>query len=205
MHKSIVNHDGRRCVENAPSQDGRRARLLVADDNETNRRLMSVVLAPVHALVTFAVDGIEALRAAAESSFDLILMDIQMPRMDGLEATRRIREVEATRSARRTPIFAVTASAIQYDGDQYRAVGMDRVICKPIDITTLLAAVSDVLALIEFRFVGVDASGRWREVRYAAFKNEIAARTFGRSLLSQFPAVLIYRNDRRIAVLAQIA
>lgn len=205
MRKSIDTRRGRGRRENVPGPPSRRARLLVADDNETNRRLMSAVLAPVDALVTFVVDGVEAVRAAAESSFDLILMDIQMPRMDGLEATRCIREAEASRSARRTPIFAVTASAMHYDADEYHAAGMDRVICKPIDARTLLAAVGEVVAVIEFRFVGVDVSGNWRGVRYAAFKDEIAARTFGSSLLSEFAAVLIYRGDRRIGILAQIA
>jgi CheY-like chemotaxis protein len=180
-------------------------RVLVADDNETNRRLLSAVLEPVGALVALAFDGVEAVKAAAGSPFDLILMDIQMPNMDGLEATRLIREDEARRSAKRTPIFAVTASAFQYGDEDYEAAGVDRVISKPIDAAALLAAISDVASTIEFRFVGVDASGRWREVRYATFKSESAARSHGSALLREFPAVLVYRGDRRIGILAQIA
>lgn len=205
MHKSNVTQEGRRRLEDVPGQDCGPARILVVDDNETNRRLMAAVLAPSGALLTFAVDGVEAVAAAAQSPFDLILMDIRMPHMDGLQATRRIRVGEARRCAKRTPIFAVTASAMEWDADEYHDAGMDRVICKPIDARTLLAAVRDAIALIEFRFVGVDDSGRWREMRYATFKDEIAARAFGSSLLSEFSAVLIYRGDRRIGILAQIA
>jgi hypothetical protein len=64
---------------------------------------------------------------------------------------------------------------------------------------------TNVTATIEFRFVGVDASGRWTEVRYAAFKSESAAKGYGSSLLREFPAVVLYRGDRQIGIWAQIA
>lgn len=119
-------------------------RLLVADDNETNRRVLTAILQPIGALVTLAVDGAEAVEAAAKSQFDLILMDIRMPNMDGLEATRRIRADEARRAGRRTPILAVTASALEYEHDEYLAAGLDAIFPKPINTRRLLAAIDDV-------------------------------------------------------------
>ena len=118
--------------------------LLIADDNETNRRVLTAVLEPIGALVTLAVDGAEAVEAAAKSRFDLILMDIRMPNMDGLEATRRIRADEARRSERRTPILAVTASAVEYEPHEYLAAGLDAVFAKPINTRKLMAAICDV-------------------------------------------------------------
>jgi CheY-like chemotaxis protein len=122
----------------------RRLQLLVADDNETNRRVMSAVLESIAAQVTFAVDGVDAVQAAARSQFDVILMDIEMPHMGGLEATRRIRQQEASRSARRTPILAVTASAGRHERHEYQAAGLDGIIPKPIDARRLLAAIHDL-------------------------------------------------------------
>jgi CheY-like chemotaxis protein len=117
-------------------------RLLIADDNETNRRVLTALLEPTGALVTLAVDGAEAVQAASRSQFDVILMDIRMPNMGGLEATRRIRDNEARRSGTRTPILAVTASGVEHERDEYLAAGLDGVFPKPVDIRKLLAAIS---------------------------------------------------------------
>lgn len=128
-------------------QKDARLRIMVVDDNETNRRILTALLEPIGALVTPAGDGAEAVEAAASSQFDVILMDIRMPNMGGLEATRCIRGNEAGRSARRTPIFAVTASAVQHQPDEYVAAGLDGVFHKPIDTRRLVAAISEAVRL----------------------------------------------------------
>ena len=77
--------------------------------------------------------------------FDVILMDIQMPEWDGLEATRTIRQEENRKQLTRTPIVALTAHADPIDHQRYLAEGMDAVLTKPINMATLLRAVSDVV------------------------------------------------------------
>jgi len=104
---------------------------------------MTALLESIAAVVTLAADGAEAVEAASRSEFDVILMDMRMPNMGGLEATRLIREDEAKRSARRTAILAVTASAEQHPGEDYQAAGLDGVFPKPIDARTLTAAISE--------------------------------------------------------------
>ncbi len=88
--------------------------------------------------VTLAVNGAEACRCYLESRFDLVLMDVQMPEMDGLEATRRIRAEELRRGLVRTPILALTAHASRSHLEQCLAEGMDAMITKPVNLPALL-------------------------------------------------------------------
>ena len=106
-------------------------RVLLVEDNATNIEVAREYLAELECRVTVAVNGIEAITAFDRSQFDVILMDSQMPELDGLSATRRIRETERTRNLRRVPIVAVTANA--YDSDRVQALeaGSDDFLSKP--------------------------------------------------------------------------
>jgi CheY-like chemotaxis protein len=107
-------------------------RILLAEDNEVNQRLAVHLLERLGHRVQLAGNGAEAVELFERSPFDLVLMDIQMPGMDGEEATRRIREIEANREGR-VPIVAMTAHAMRGDRERFLAAGMDEYISKPID------------------------------------------------------------------------
>jgi CheY-like chemotaxis protein len=119
-------------------------RVLVADDVAANRMVARAMLVAAGHKVDSAADGAEALAAVEREDYDVVLMDVQMPGMDGLEATRRIRELEGARG--RVPILAVTASALPEQVAACRAAGMDAHLAKPIDRESLLAAVGRLAA-----------------------------------------------------------
>ena len=123
-----------------PAVDG--GRILVVDDNPTNRLVLQTMLEEMGLASATAHDGVEALSAWEGGDWDAILMDIRMPRMDGLDATRAIRAGETGRNRPRTPIIAVTASVLSHETEAYRAAGMDDVVAKPVDAGTLLDAIS---------------------------------------------------------------
>ena len=115
-------------------------RLLVAEDNEINRRVLAGMLRKIGCEVTFAVDGREAVQLVEQREFDLVLMDCQMPEMDGFEASRRIR---ASSTARATvPIVALTANVLPSDRDACLAAGMNDFLPKPVRLDVLRAAVA---------------------------------------------------------------
>jgi CheY-like chemotaxis protein len=122
-----------------PRRPQRHGRLLVVEDNTINQKVAVALLNKLGYTCQVASDGIEALRALEASRFDAVLMDCQMPNMDGYEATSAIRRTEA---GRRTPIVAMTASAMASDRERCLAVGMDDYVAKPID-AELLATVLD--------------------------------------------------------------
>ena len=117
--------------------------VLLAEDVEVNRHIAIVLLEGMGIDVTVAEDGLEAVETARSQDFDLILMDCQMPRMDGFEATTRIREEESP--DRRVPILALTASVKDSDRDRCLEVGMDGFVSKPLTLDELRAAVADAL------------------------------------------------------------
>jgi Response regulator containing a CheY-like receiver domain and an HTH DNA-binding domain len=92
------------------------------------------------------VDGREALTALREESFDLALMDVQMPVMDGLQATQAIRGGEAGEEAQHLPIIALTAYAMSGDREKFLAAGMNGYVPKPIAIAALMSAVGEILS-----------------------------------------------------------
>lgn len=115
-------------------------RVLVAEDNEMNRFYIREVLERAGLAPDFAVTGVEAVEAVAATPYDLVLMDVHMPEMDGLDATRRI--TRAHDAGDRPRIVALTANALTEDREVCLAAGMDEVLTKPVD----LAALSRVLA-----------------------------------------------------------
>jgi len=117
-------------------------RLLAAEDNPLSQLLLRTLLAGVGLEPHMVGDGEAAVEAWATGTFDLILMDVQMPRLDGVGATRRIREREVAEGRARTPIIALTANAAESYAEAYRAAGMDAVVAKPVDLTTLLGAMN---------------------------------------------------------------
>jgi signal transduction histidine kinase/CheY-like chemotaxis protein len=121
-------------------------RVMVAEDNETNRVVIATILDQLGVAAHLTVNGAEALEAWRGASWDLILMDIQMPVMDGLEATRRIRELERQEGRARTPIVALTANAMSNHLAEYEAAGFEGVVTKPIQIAALLDAIRDAVA-----------------------------------------------------------
>jgi len=120
-----------------------RLHILLAEDNRVNQLLMLRLLQARGHEVVVASDGRAALAALETQSFDLILMDIQMPEMDGLEATRIIRERNGRRS---TPIIAMTAHAMKGDRDKCLEAGMDGYVSKPIQPEELFETIADVMA-----------------------------------------------------------
>jgi len=118
-------------------------RILLVEDNPTNRLVACRILEAAGAVVETAINGREGLRAATDSAFDVILMDVQMPEMDGVTATRRIRELEGERGV--VPIIGLTANVLPSQTDIYRAAGMNDVVAKPIEPALLIDRVHAAL------------------------------------------------------------
>ncbi|WP_420473939.1 response regulator [Noviherbaspirillum sp. ST9] len=119
------------------------ARILVVEDNPANMKLVLFILQKGGHDVLQAIDAEAGLRAAREQQPDLILMDVQLPGMDGLEATRLLKSDPDTR---RIPVIALTAMAMRGDEEHVRAAGCDGYIAKPIDYKALLMHVERALA-----------------------------------------------------------
>ena len=119
------------------------ARVLIVDDHPTNREVARLMLAPLGCDIFEAVDGVEAVEMASAAPYDLILMDVRMPRMDGLAATQAIRALDGAHS--RTPILAVTADAMPEDAARCLAAGMDGHVAKPLTHASLFAAIEAVM------------------------------------------------------------
>jgi two-component system sensor histidine kinase/response regulator len=122
-----------------------RARILLAEDNVVNQRVAAGVLERKGHHVTVVGNGREAVAAMETQSFDLVLIDVQMPDMDGFEATRLIRQRERE-TGRRTPIVAMTAYAMKGDKERCLEAGMDDYLSKPINSKELLARVDTIIA-----------------------------------------------------------
>jgi len=124
-----------------------RLRILVAEDNAINQRVIDSLLRRQGWTVLLAGNGRLACEAWERGAFDLVLMDIQMPEMDGLEATRSIRQRERDlKCASPIPVVALTAHASQAQRDQCLAAGMDGVVTKPVSLSALLKCIGEVFA-----------------------------------------------------------
>ncbi|MFZ0266860.1 ATP-binding protein [Caulobacter sp.] len=129
-----------------PIESERRLRVLAADDNPTNQKVIAAVLAPLGAEVHLVADGAACIEAWKRGGYDIVLMDIHMPVMDGVEAARTIRSLEVSESRKRIPIVAVTANALAHQVEGYLAVGMDGHVAKPIEVTKLYDAIETAVA-----------------------------------------------------------
>jgi PAS domain S-box-containing protein len=123
----------------------RQVNVLLADDSPTNRRLAMRLLEKRGHAVTAVENGLEAVRALDKDAYDLILMDVQMPEMDGLEATAVIREAEQM-SGTHIPIVALTAHAMKGDRDRCLAAGMDAYVSKPFQAEELFATIEQLVS-----------------------------------------------------------
>ncbi|GMG81493.1 hypothetical protein LNKW23_07060 [Paralimibaculum aggregatum] len=127
-----------------PRQAHAGRRLLLVEDNEINRELAAQMLAEAGFAVALAEDGIIGLQKARQARFDLILMDVSMPRQDGIETTRLIRDPAQAAASRESPIIGITAHAQPEEIERFLAAGMDRCLLKPLRIPELLAAIEAV-------------------------------------------------------------
>jgi CheY-like chemotaxis protein len=128
----------------APDADSNSYRVLIAEDNIVNQKVAYFMLEKQGHLVTGVRDGKEAVKAVDKGIFDVILMDIQMPNMNGFEATAAIREKEA-KSDRHTPIIAMTAHAMKGDREMCLKAGMDDYVPKPLKADELLTKIEEVV------------------------------------------------------------
>jgi CheY-like chemotaxis protein len=135
------------------AEDGGRLRVLVVEDNWVNQKIAVRVLGKRGHDAATADDGRQALERFRQERFDLVLMDIQMPEMDGYEAARLIRTLEGER--RRTPIIALTAFATPADRTRCFEAGMDAHLAKPIDPQELDRVIREVMS---------QAAPQWRGV-----------------------------------------
>ena len=124
-------------------------RILLADDHPANRKVIEVLLSGTDTDLVCVADGQEALDAFRDGAFDLVLMDMQMPVMDGLTATAGIRAIEAGRGGARTPVLMLTANAMPDHIEAGRQAGSDGHLAKPVTMATLFAGISQVLAVAE--------------------------------------------------------
>jgi signal transduction histidine kinase len=129
----------------APSADAG-LRILVAEDNRVNQLVIQTLLSQAGIAPALVADGREAVEAWSSGDFDLVLMDVEMPQMDGPAATREIRRLEAERGRPRTPILALSANAMTHQIADYLAAGMDGHVAKPIHVEDLFARIEAVLA-----------------------------------------------------------
>jgi signal transduction histidine kinase/FixJ family two-component response regulator len=132
-------------AEAIPDDGERNIRLLAAEDNPTNQQVLAAVMESLGIDIDIVGDGKQAVEAWKVGGYDLVLMDIQMPVMDGIDAAREIRRIETATNHKRTPIVALTANALTHQVDEYMAAGMDGHVAKPIEIAKLYEAISAAL------------------------------------------------------------
>ena len=125
--------------------DGRKVRILVAEDNITNQQVTLGLLKKLGLRADAVANGAEALKALSILPYDLVLMDVQMPVMDGIEATRQIRKLRAAGGNDHLPIIAMTAYAMRGDRERFLAAGMNDYVAKPVSLHALAEALSNWL------------------------------------------------------------
>jgi CheY-like chemotaxis protein len=122
-------------------------KILLADDTTINLTLATKLLTKRGHDITAVENGLQALETFKENIFDVVLMDIHMPVMDGLESTKKIQEFEISQPSRpRTPIIAMTANNEQSDHQQYLQCGISGIITKPLNIKTLVTQIREIIA-----------------------------------------------------------
>jgi CheY-like chemotaxis protein len=126
----------------APPRQTSQIRILAAEDNPANRNVLAALLGAAPVSLVFAEDGAQALDAWRAQPFDLILMDVNMPVLDGLDAVREIRRTEP--SGVRMPIWMLTANVFEDDISRYLEGGADGVLRKPIDVAVLFTLLAEI-------------------------------------------------------------
>src|SRR5208283_2990743 len=129
-------------VSQTVARDPARARLLLVEDNFVNQRVALFMLAKLGHQVDVAMDGREAIARLSQARYDLVLMDCQMPEMDGFQATRMIRDASSTVLDHEVPVIAMTANAFSEDRARSLACGMNDFLSKPVDQATLAAVLN---------------------------------------------------------------
>jgi CheY-like chemotaxis protein len=119
------------------------ARVLLVDDNAVNRQVVKLFMTQMAPKIVEATNGVEALERLAEQPFDIVLLDVHMPVMDGKEAIRRIRA--SNQPWKDIPVIALTADAMSGDREKFLALGMDDYVSKPIDARELATKVVGLL------------------------------------------------------------
>jgi signal transduction histidine kinase/AmiR/NasT family two-component response regulator len=140
----------------------RAPRILVVDDKPANQLVLRIMLEELGCECGFAADGAEGVEAWAGAPWDVVLMDVHMPRMDGVDAVRAIRAQEAADGRPHTPIVAVTASVMAHEAEAYRVAGFDDVVAKPIELPQLIARLDAVLSAAPAAAAAQNASPRRR-------------------------------------------
>ncbi len=142
--ETIPEHE--RLIQPYSGADGsqKNCNILIAEDNLINQKVVQKILEKEGHSIDVVANGLEAVKAAETAKYDVILMDIHMPQMDGLDATRKIREMEET-SGERVAVIALTASAMKKDKDECLKAGMDDYIIKPINKGELIKAINRVM------------------------------------------------------------
>jgi len=136
-------------VNNRGSAPEREYSVLLAEDNNLNARLAEVVLKKLGCRVTIVQDGIELLQKLKNGHYDLILMDIEMPRMNGIDASLSVRNGIAGEDNITIPIIAMTAHLVEEIGDQCSNAGINHIITKPISITELGPVIDSVMSSVD--------------------------------------------------------
>ncbi|MBM3387500.1 MAG: response regulator, partial [Betaproteobacteria bacterium] len=121
--------------------------VLLAEDTPINQTLATMILTRMGHEVTVAHNGALAVQAYAGGHFDVVLMDIQMPEMSGVEATQAIRALELQRGTPRVPIIAVTAHALKGDRERYLDAGMNGYVAKPLSMQALMSEMGRCMGL----------------------------------------------------------
>ena len=148
LRTALASRDGRPSASSPrPIEPALAGRILVVEDNQTNQRVIQLMLEKLGCNVIIAGDGAQAVQLCRHQTFDLILMDMQMPVMDGLEATRRLRALPPPIS--HVPILALTANALDEDRQRCLDAGMSAYLAKPIVRDELVAALRRYLPVVE--------------------------------------------------------
>ena len=172
----------------------RRTRVLIAEDNQTNQMAAVRLLEKLGYRVDVAVNGIEAVDACREVEYGIVLMDNQMPEMDGLSATREIRIVERARGRAPVPIIALTANAMQGDRERCLAAGMSDYLAKPFkleQVRDLLRRWDPLVSPVDAAHVAVPAPSRDRAIDASVFddfRGAGGANDFVTKLIDQYLA-----------------
>jgi len=146
LQRADAVRQGRSTPEPVPAAHADGLRILAAEDNLMNQLVLRTLLEGVGIEPTIVSNGREAIEAWRTGSWDIVLMDVQMPVMDGVSAVRAMREIETRERLARTPVIALTANAMSHHRAEYVAAGMDGMVAKPIELAMLLHAFDAALA-----------------------------------------------------------